>query len=79
MAPRVLEGLESLNPSQEEKTSLRARLAALANPDLRDPDFDIGCPVDFTFPPFSWMVWWRFRVHYRYDDEEVDIIFVGLS
>lgn len=72
MDPQAAENLANQGPNDDEMEALWNRLHDLTvNPNL-------GYPVAFTNPRFYRLDVGRFIVHYRFDENTLDVAYIGV-
>jgi len=72
LAPKALEMMEAAHPSDAERDALRHVLTELGT------DLSRSFRIAFLNPPAYRIDVGRFRIHFRYDDRQVLVGFIGV-
>ncbi len=72
IAPKALEMMEAARPSDAEREALLQVLRELAT------DVSRGYRILFVHPPTYRLDVGRFRIHFRFDEKQVQVEFIGV-
>ena len=72
IAPKALEMMEAARPSDAEREALLQVLRELAT------DVSRAYRILFVYPPTYRIDVGRFRIHFRFDDKQVQVEFIGV-
>ena len=72
LAPKALERMEAAHPSEQERDAIRNVLTDLG------ADLSHSYRIAFMNPPTYRIDAGRFRIHFRYDERQVQVGFIGV-
>ena len=72
IAPKALEIMEAAHPTDAEREAIRSVLTELST------DTSRSYRIAFVNPPIYRIDVGRFRIHFRFDDRQVEVGFIGV-